>query len=99
MAKKLFGGKESYAEELREAKAIKSGRITPQQYAREEQKEERTMKMKKMSMGGFAKVAGTKVTAGGKRPHGEHTVQQKGHTKGTMVKMAGGKGMKRGGKC
>lgn len=30
------------------------------------------------------------VTAGGKRPHGEHTVQQKGHTKGKMVKMAGG---------
>ena len=29
MAKKLFGGKETYAEELKEAKAIKSGRITP----------------------------------------------------------------------
>ena len=42
-----------------------------------------------------------KVTAGGKRPHGEHTVQQKGHTKGKEVKMAGSKplGMKKGGKC
>lgn len=40
-----------------------------------------------------------KVPAGGKRAHGEHTIQQKGHTKGKMVVMAGGKGMKRGGKC
>ena len=100
MAKKLFGGKETYAEELKEAKAIKSGKISPQQYAREEQKEERGMKAKKMSMGGgvmeksgmtTAKMG--KVVAGGKRPHGEHTVQQKGHTKGKMVTM------KRGGKC
>lgn len=68
--------------------------------------EESEMKgMKKMAMGGgplmskgmtTAKMG--KVTAGGKRPHGEHTVQQKGHTKGTQVKMAGGKGMKKGGK-
>ena len=34
-----------------------------------------------------------KVVAGGKRPHGEHTVQQKGHTKGKQVSM------KKGGKC
>ena len=40
-----------------------------------------------------------KVTAGGKRAHGEHTVQQKGHTKGKQIVMAGNKGMKRGGKC
>lgn len=42
-----------------------------------------------------------KVTAGGKKPHGEHTVQKSGHTKGTQVKMTGGKplGMKKGGKC
>jgi hypothetical protein len=93
MAKKLFGGKETYAEELKEAKAIKSGRISPQQYARGEQKEEAGMKMKKMAAGGMAAGKMGKVVAGGKRPHGEHTVQQKGHTKGTMVKM------KRGGKC
>ena len=97
MAKKLFGGKETYAEELKEAKAIKSGKISPQQYARGEQKEEAGMK--KMAKGGIAASGMGKVVAGGKRPHGEHTVQQKGHTKGTMVKMAGGKGMKRGGKC
>ena len=42
-----------------------------------------------------------KVVAGGKRPHGEHTVQKSGHTKGTQVKMTGGKplGMKKGGRC
>ena len=42
-----------------------------------------------------------KVTSGGKRPHGEHTVQQKGHTKGKQPKMTGSKplGMKKGGKC
>ena len=96
MAKKLFGGKESYAEELREAKAIKSGRITPQQYAREEQKEERTMKMKKMAGGGMAasKMGAVKTAAPSR-----DGLAVKGKTKGTMVKMAGGKGMKRGGKC
>lgn len=149
MAKKLFGGKESYAEELKEAKAIKSGKISPQQYARGEQKEEAGMKkMKKfdyggaivdtsdidikrpppapvskpapaltsrtaalmrgaapaagqarMAKGGMAASKMGKVVAGGKRAHGEHSIQTKGHTKGTMVKMAGGKGMKRGGKC
>ena len=41
------------------------------------------------------------VKAGGKRPHGEHSVQQKGHTKARMPKMAGSKplGMKKGGKA
>ena len=66
--------------------------------------EESEMKgMKKMAMGGgvmekkgmtTAKMG--KVVSGGKRPHGEHTVQQKGHTRGMQVKMAkGGKA----GKC
>ena len=63
--------------------------------------------MKAMKKGGKAYAAGGsvkasamgKVVAGGKRPHGEHTVQQKGHTKAKQVVMAGGKGMKRGGKC
>lgn len=42
-----------------------------------------------------------KVTAGGKKPHGEHTVQKSGNTKGKQVKMTGSKplGMKKGGKC
>jgi hypothetical protein len=54
-------------------------------------------KMKKMSGGGATAMG--KVVAGGKRPHGEHTVQQKGHTKGKHVVMAGNKGMKKGGKA
>ena len=83
------------SEELKEAKAIKSGRITPQQYAREEQKEERSMKMKKMSMGGVAaSKMGTVKTAAPSRDG----IAQKGKTKGTMVKMAKG-GKAYGGKC
>lgn len=98
--KKLFGGKETYKEELAEAKAIKSGKITPQQYARGE-KSEGVHSMKKMASGGITTAKMGKVTAGGKKPHGEHTVQKSGHTKGTQVKMAGSKplGMKKGGKC
>ena len=37
--KKLFKGKETYAEELKEAKAIKSGKISPQEYAKGEKME------------------------------------------------------------
>jgi len=48
-AKALFKGKETYSEELKEAKAIKSGKITPQQYARGEKSEE------KMARGGAVK--------------------------------------------
>lgn len=33
---KMFGDKESYAEEVKEAKAIKAGKITPRQYAKGE---------------------------------------------------------------
>ena len=45
---KLFAGKETYKEELAEGKAIKSGKITPEQYAKGEGKE------KKMATGGVA---------------------------------------------
>ena len=45
--------------------------------------------MKGMKKGGSVKPSSMgKVVAGGKRPHGEHTVQQKGHTKGKQVVMA-----------
>jgi len=44
----LFKGKETYGEELAEGKAIKSGKITPQQYAKGEESE----KPKKMVGGG-----------------------------------------------
>ena len=94
MAKKLFGGKETYAEELKEAKAIKSGKISPQQYARGEQKEEAGMK--KMAKGGMAASKMPTVKTAAPSRDG---IAQKGKTKGTVITMAGNKGMKRGGKC
>lgn len=51
---KLFKGKDTYGEELKEAKAIKSGKISPQQYAKGEKMEE-SKKSKKMAGGGRAK--------------------------------------------
>ncbi len=56
---------------------------------------------KKMASGGITTAKMGKVTSGGKRPHGEHTVQQKGHTKAKMPTMKGAKplGMKKGGKA
>ena len=142
--KKLFKGKETYKEELAEAKAIKSGKITPAQYAKGEESE------KKMARGGMtagaashAQKEGRKVAkemeydyktgkksfagsvakrdahaekegkrvakaleydytkgrkpaikkaVGGLLPHGESTIQKKGHTRGKVL-------MKKGGKC
>lgn len=49
--KKLFSGKESFGEELKEAKAIKAGKISPKEYAQMESKEP-APKMKKMAGGG-----------------------------------------------
>ena len=39
MTKKLFGGKETPAEEMKEASALKSGRISPKQYVAGEKSE------------------------------------------------------------
>ena len=60
---KLFKGKESQAEEMKEAKAIKSGKITPKQYAMGEKMEEKKKmmcggKVKKMATGGAVKGKG-----------------------------------------
>lgn len=70
--KKLFKGKETYKEELKEGKAIKSGKITPEQYAKGEAME------KKMKKGGCTKMAKGGVT----RADGCVT---RGHTKGKFV--------------
>lgn len=53
-------------------------------------------KVKKMAMGGFAHSKMEKVKTAAPSRDG---VASKGKTKGTMVKMAGSKGMKYGGKC
>ena len=62
---KLFGGKESFKEELNEAKAIKSGKISPREYAMGEKKEE-SPKMKKFAAGGSV-IRGCGNTARGKK--------------------------------
>jgi phage/plasmid primase-like uncharacterized protein len=75
--KKLFKGKETYSEELKEGKAIKSGKLTPQQYAKGEKMED----SKKMKDGG-------KCMAKGGVTRGDGCVT-KGHTKGKMMTMGG----------
>lgn len=72
--KKLFKGKESMKEELAEAKAIKSGKITPMEYAKGEESE------KKMASGGFAR----------RSVKGEHPVQKQAKRGAEIVKMAKG---------
>lgn len=102
MPKGLFGGKESMAEELKEAKAIKSGKISPMQYAKGEKSEEAGMKrgggVKKMASGGITTAKMSPVRTAAPSRDG---IASKGKTKGSMVKMGAAKplGMKRGGKC
>jgi len=91
--------------EMRQAKTL-------EKMAKEEREEAKGMKKggKAYAMGGSIKEARMepakmqKVPAGTKRPHGEHGIQTKGHTRALMPKMAGntiGTGparMKRGGR-
>ena len=72
--KKLFKGKDTQSEELKEAKAIKSGKITPMQYAKGEKMED----TKKMKAGGKCYRAGGFVKAA-------DGVATKGKTKGRFV--------------
>jgi hypothetical protein len=58
MVKKLFKNKDNFSEELAEAKAIKSGKISPREYAAGEKMET------KMSRGGV--VRGTGAATKGK---------------------------------
>ena len=58
----LFKGKETYGEELKEARAIKSGKITPEEYAKGEKMEEakgmkKGGKAKCMAKGGYVRAA------------------------------------------
>ena len=54
--KNMFKGKESYGEEMKEAKAIKAGKISPKQYAMGEKSEE-----KKYAKGGGIESKGKTV--------------------------------------
>ena len=49
--KRMFGGKESYPEEMREAVAVKSNRMSPSQYARGEMSEKPMGRAKKETYG------------------------------------------------
>jgi hypothetical protein len=80
--KNMFKGKESYGEEMKEAKAIKSGKISPKQYAMGEKSEE------KMKKGGMPMKDGKpsfmkKFAKGG-------GIEARGKTKGTVIRMASG---------
>ena len=66
----LFKGKDDMREELKEARAIKSGKISPMQYAKGEKMED----AKKMACGGKVK----KMARGG-------GVETKGKTRGRFV--------------
>ena len=106
MAKKIFGGKETYAEEMKEAKALKSGKISERGFVKGEKseghKEEnsaslaRKIKSGKMSPEAYAKMES-------KEPKGMRTggyvrsadgITKTGKTRGTIVKMCGGGMMK-----
>jgi hypothetical protein len=82
--KKLFKGKETYSEELKEGKAIKSGKLTPQQYAKGEKMED----SKKMKSDDKKMKSGGSCYAKGGVTRGDGCVT-KGHTKGKMMAMGG----------
>ena len=93
----LFKGKETYKEELNEAKAIKSGKISPKQYASGEESEK---KMKKMAIGGTTTKRIIKKSTGGMYgipqenlgTSGQYGFAKKGGSTGTH-KMPNGKVM------
>lgn len=101
--KNLFKGKETFGEELKEAKAIKSGKISPMQYAKGEEGEK---KMKKMADGGMtdprAKMMMAKLGADRagrampKRPMAAEDAPMM--KKGGVTKMAKGGGIESKGK-
>lgn len=61
----LFKGKESVSEELKEAKAIKSGKITPMQYAKGEKMEDAKKRPKAFAKGGSVRGTGAAVRGKG----------------------------------
>ena len=108
MAKKLFGGKETYSEEMKEAKAVKSGKISPANFVQGEKseghKEEKSGKLAmaikngKMSPAKYASMESKEpkgMKSGGVFRKSANGIAKKGLTKGTQVKMCGG-GMSKG---
>ena len=60
---KLFKGKDTFKEELNEAKAIKSGKISPAQYARGEKMEDG--KKSRFATGGTVRGTGAAIRGKG----------------------------------
>ena len=81
--KGMFGGKESYSEEMGEAKAVKSGRISPAQYARGEESEKPMGRGKKESFK-------EELQEGKAIKSGRVTPKQYAEGEGKEYKMAGG---------
>ena len=88
MAKKLFGGKETPAEEMKEAKALKSGRISKQQYVAGEKSE---------GHGAGAAKKASAIKSGRLSPKAYAAEEQKEMKKGGCVKMTRGGGVARKG--
>lgn len=97
------GRKFSGGGEMKESKAMMKKEVgfmkkagAPKSMIKHEESE-----MKKMAKGGITTAKMGKVTSGGIKKHGEHTVQKSGHTKAKMPTMKGMKplGMKKGGKA
>ena len=105
LMKRLFRGADTPAEEKAEARAVRSGKITPKQYVAGEKSEgekepgmmarAKALKSGKMSPAAYAKHEGTeKMKRGGcatKKMAAGGGVEAKGKTKGTQVKMSVGK--------
>lgn len=110
--KKLFKGKETPAEEMKEAKAVKSGKITPREFAKGEKMEGHkgeekgalktamAIKSGKMSPSAYVKSEKEDMMAKGGRiaSKGEHAVQKQSK-RGAQILKKGGmcKGYARGG--
>ena len=101
--KKLFGGKETYSEELKEAKALKSGKISERGFVRGEKSEghmeedskglARKIKSGKMSAESYAKMEAKEpkgMKSGGTASARADGCATKGKTKGTIIAMCGG---------
>jgi hypothetical protein len=85
---KLFGGKETYSEEMKEGRALKSGKLSLKDYAKGEKAEgvHKTTGGAIKKMPAAVKMGSMNLARGG-------GVESKGKTKGKMVTM------KRGGSC
>jgi len=106
MAKKLFGGKETKTEEMREAKALRMGAISSKDYIKGEKseghkeenvaKQAKAIKSGKLSPAMYAKGETSEpkgMKSGGVFRSSANGIAKKGLTKGKMITMCGGGAM------